>query len=247
MVNLPLIVMKHTSITLKLLTLKTTSLCSVDVGRLNLFNTFHIKPVSSSRAAPTVCSNESKCISGYIFQFSNNPSSLSLSLSVQWQLHRACESGGDDAGRLERRLAGSGRGSSEQGWRVPPPAPRTGTSSGYQLFPVPHSWWAAAGQAGKTHKQTSTKARHSIRQGNYGWYVSDKQVILDCPLRKDLVYTIATPTFHHWKVEDRKCGLSFQSPADARAFDRGVRKAIEDLAEGMLSCSATTQKFTLSG
>lgn len=64
--------------------------------------------------------------------------------------------------------------------------------------------------------------------------MSDEQVILDCPLRKDLVYTIATPTFHHWKVEDRKCGLSFQSPADARAFDRGVRKAIEDLAEGML-------------
>ena len=58
------------------------------------------------------------------------------------------------------------------------------------------------------------------------------QVILECPLRKDLVYTTATPTFHHWKVEDRRCGLSFQSPADARAFDRGVRKAIEDLAEG---------------
>lgn len=57
---------------------------------------------------------------------------------------------------------------------------------------------------------------------------------MDCPLRKDLVYTIANPTFHHWKVEDRKCGLSFQSPADARAFDRGVRKAIEDLAEGTL-------------
>lgn len=70
-----------------------------------------------------------------------------------------------------------------------------------------------------------------------------KQVILDCPLRKDLVYTIATPTFHHWKVEDRKCGLSFQSPADARAFDRGVRKAIEDLAEGWLWCSVAVQTF----
>lgn len=66
-----------------------------------------------------------------------------------------------------------------------------------------------------------------------------EQVILDCPLRKDLVYTIATPTFHHWKVEDRRCGLSFQSPADARAFDRGVRKAIEDLAEGTWSCRPT--------
>lgn len=80
-----------------------------------------------------------------------------------------------------------------------------------------------------------------------GRCMSDKQVILDCPLRKDLVYTIATPTFHHWKVEDRKCGLSFQSPADARAFDRGVRKAIEDLAEGMLCRSVTIQKRTLSG
>lgn len=57
-------------------------------------------------------------------------------------------------------------------------------------------------------------------------------MILDCPLRKELVYTVATPTFHHWRLEDRKCGLSFQSPADGRAFDRGVRKAMEDLAEG---------------
>ncbi|KAI3363417.1 hypothetical protein L3Q82_012037 [Scortum barcoo] len=74
-----------------------------------------------------------------------------------------------------------------------------------------------------------------------GERLRDKQVILDCPLRKDLVYTIATPTFHHWKVEDRKCGLSFQSPADARAFDRGVRKAIEDLAEGSTTSSTALQ------
>lgn len=74
-----------------------------------------------------------------------------------------------------------------------------------------------------------------------GERLQDKQVILDCPLRKDLVYTIATPTFHHWKVEDRRCGLSFQSPADARAFDRGVRKAIEDLAEGSTTSSTTLQ------
>lgn len=57
-------------------------------------------------------------------------------------------------------------------------------------------------------------------------------MILQCFLKKDLVYTKATPTFHHWRVDNRKCGLSFQSPADARAFDRGVRKAIEDLTEG---------------
>ncbi|CAG00296.1 unnamed protein product, partial [Tetraodon nigroviridis] len=74
-----------------------------------------------------------------------------------------------------------------------------------------------------------------------GERLRDKQVILDCPLRKDLVYTVANPTFHHWKVEDRKCGLSFQSPADARAFDRGVRKAIDDLAEGSTTSSTALQ------
>uniref|UniRef100_A0A671SBE3 Sprouty-related, EVH1 domain-containing protein 2 n=1 Tax=Sinocyclocheilus anshuiensis TaxID=1608454 RepID=A0A671SBE3_9TELE len=63
----------------------------------------------------------------------------------------------------------------------------------------------------------------------FGERVKDKE----CFLKKDLVYTKATPTFHHWRVDNRKCGLSFQSPADARAFDRGVRKAIEDLTEGV--------------
>uniref|UniRef100_A0A8K9WUH8 Sprouty-related, EVH1 domain-containing protein 2 n=1 Tax=Oncorhynchus mykiss TaxID=8022 RepID=A0A8K9WUH8_ONCMY len=66
----------------------------------------------------------------------------------------------------------------------------------------------------------------------HGERLKDKQVILECFLKKDLVYTKATPTFHHWKVDNKKCGLTFQSPADARAFDRGVRKAMEDLTEG---------------
>ncbi|KAJ8393190.1 hypothetical protein AAFF_G00062620 [Aldrovandia affinis] len=75
----------------------------------------------------------------------------------------------------------------------------------------------------------------------YGERLKDKQVILECFLKKDLIYTKATPTFHHWKVEDRKCGLTFTSPADARAFDRGVRKAIEDLTEGSTTSSSTIQ------
>ncbi|XP_061685395.1 sprouty-related, EVH1 domain-containing protein 2 [Syngnathoides biaculeatus] len=67
----------------------------------------------------------------------------------------------------------------------------------------------------------------------------DRQVILECSLKKDLVYTKATPTFHHWRVDNRKCGLTFQSPTDARAFDRGVRKALEDLTEGSTTSSST--------
>ncbi|XP_060921062.1 sprouty-related, EVH1 domain-containing protein 2-like, partial [Labrus mixtus] len=66
----------------------------------------------------------------------------------------------------------------------------------------------------------------------HGERLKDRQVILECFLKKDLVYTKATPTFHHWKVDNKKCGLTFQSPSDARAFDRGVRRALEDLTEG---------------
>ncbi|XP_061078998.1 sprouty-related, EVH1 domain-containing protein 2 [Conger conger] len=75
----------------------------------------------------------------------------------------------------------------------------------------------------------------------HGERLKDKQVILECFLKKDLIYTKATPTFHHWRVDNRKCGLTFQSPADARAFDRGVRKAIEDLTEGSTTSSSTLQ------
>ncbi|XP_034392053.1 sprouty-related, EVH1 domain-containing protein 2 isoform X2 [Cyclopterus lumpus] len=75
----------------------------------------------------------------------------------------------------------------------------------------------------------------------HGERLKDKQVILECFLKKDLVYTKATPTFHHWRVDNRKCGLTFQSPADARAFDRGVRKALEDLTEGSTTSSSTLQ------
>ncbi|XP_047434372.1 sprouty-related, EVH1 domain-containing protein 2 [Mugil cephalus] len=75
----------------------------------------------------------------------------------------------------------------------------------------------------------------------HGERLKDKQVILECFLKKDLVYTKATPTFHHWKVDNRKCGLTFQSPSDARAFDRGVRKALEDLTEGSTTSSSTLQ------
>ena len=60
------------------------------------------------------------------------------------------------------------------------------------------------------------------------------QVVLECMLKKDLIYNKVTPTFHHWKIDDKKFGLTFQSPADARAFDRGIRRAIEDISQGRL-------------
>ncbi|KAM4829856.1 sprouty-related, EVH1 domain-containing protein 1 isoform 2-T2 [Thomomys bottae] len=65
-----------------------------------------------------------------------------------------------------------------------------------------------------------------------GERLRDKMVVLECMLKKDLVYNKVTPTFHHWKIGDKKFGLTFQSPADARAFDRGIRRAIEDISQG---------------
>lgn len=40
------------------------------------------------------------------------------------------------------------------------------------------------------------------------------------------------PTFHHWRTGDKKYGLTFQTAADAKTFDKGVRMAIEDLSDG---------------
>ncbi|KAM4664441.1 sprouty-related, EVH1 domain-containing protein 1 [Discoglossus pictus] len=70
----------------------------------------------------------------------------------------------------------------------------------------------------------------------HGEKLRDKTVLLDCVLNKELVYNKVTPTFHHWRIGDKKFGLTFQSPADARAFDRGIRCAIEDLTGLPSSC-----------
>ncbi|CAH2328315.1 sprouty-related, EVH1 domain-containing 1 [Pelobates cultripes] len=66
----------------------------------------------------------------------------------------------------------------------------------------------------------------------HGERLRDKTVVLECVLKRELIYNKVTPTFHHWKIGDKKFGLTFQSPADARAFDRGIRRAIEDLTQG---------------
>ena len=58
------------------------------------------------------------------------------------------------------------------------------------------------------------------------------QVVLNCILKKDVQYVRVNPTFHHWKTEEKRFGLTFQSSADARAFDKGVNRAVEDILEG---------------
>lgn len=60
-------------------------------------------------------------------------------------------------------------------------------------------------------------------------------MVLECVLQKGIVYNKVNPIFHHWRINDKKFGLTFQSPADARAFDRGIRRAIEDINQGLYS------------
>jgi hypothetical protein len=58
------------------------------------------------------------------------------------------------------------------------------------------------------------------------------QVVLSCTIKKDFEYNKVMPTFHHWKTANKKFGLTFQTAADARAFDKGVRIAVQDLLDG---------------
>ncbi|MPC08395.1 Sprouty-related, EVH1 domain-containing protein 2 [Portunus trituberculatus] len=70
----------------------------------------------------------------------------------------------------------------------------------------------------------------------YGKRISDQTVVLSCTIKKDFEYYKVMPTFHHWKTGDMKFGLTFQTAADARAFDNGVCMAFDDLVEEPFQC-----------
>lgn len=63
------------------------------------------------------------------------------------------------------------------------------------------------------------------------------QPVLECAVQRGLVYNKVNPIFHHWRVEDRKFGLTFQSPADAISFEKGLQTVIDKLDRGILSAT----------
>ncbi|KAF9407829.1 hypothetical protein HW555_012285 [Spodoptera exigua] len=67
----------------------------------------------------------------------------------------------------------------------------------------------------------------------HGKRISDGLVVLECTIKKDFQYNKVMPTFHHWVTDEKRFGLTFQTAADARAFDKGVRTAIEELLDGL--------------
>lgn len=60
------------------------------------------------------------------------------------------------------------------------------------------------------------------------------QLVLDCTVKDDFQYHKVMPTFHHWVSDEKRFGLTFQTAADARAFDKGVRTAVSDLYRELL-------------
>lgn len=61
------------------------------------------------------------------------------------------------------------------------------------------------------------------------------QIILSCVINRDLQYNKVMPTFHHWRAGKQRNGLTFQTAADARAFDKGIIRAYDELVDGMYS------------
>lgn len=51
-------------------------------------------------------------------------------------------------------------------------------------------------------------------------------------MQRGLVYNKVNPIFHHWRVDDRKFGLTFQSPADAISFEKGLQTVLDKLDRG---------------
>uniref|UniRef100_A0A670ZXR0 Sprouty related EVH1 domain containing 3 n=1 Tax=Pseudonaja textilis TaxID=8673 RepID=A0A670ZXR0_PSETE len=96
--------------------------------------------------------------------------------------------------------------------------------------------WVPMGGGGLSHVSIC-KVRHPDEGQRRQYLINgerlrDQTTILECTLKRDLVYNKVNPIFHHWKVGDNKFGLTFQSPADAVTFEKGVQAALKEITEG---------------
>ncbi|XP_070620541.1 sprouty-related, EVH1 domain-containing protein 1-like [Erythrolamprus reginae] len=110
--------------------------------------------------------------------------------------------------------------------------------------------WVPMGGGGLSHV-TICKVRHPDEGQRRQYLINgerlrDQTTILECALKRDLVYNKVNPIFHHWKVGDNKFGLTFQSPADAVTFEKGVQAALKEITEGSLSPCSSANGSSLS-
>ncbi|XP_048840670.1 sprouty-related, EVH1 domain-containing protein 1-like [Brienomyrus brachyistius] len=99
--------------------------------------------------------------------------------------------------------------------------------------------WVPLGGGGLSHvvicKGQSPEAKGHTKYFVRGERLRDRAPVLDCAVQRGLVYNKVNPIFHHWRVEERKFGLTFQSPADAVSFERGLRSVIDWMDRGATS------------
>ncbi|XP_057319160.1 sprouty-related, EVH1 domain-containing protein 1 isoform X3 [Microplitis mediator] len=88
-----------------------------------------------------------------------------------------------------------------------------------------------ASSAGHGSSTSPPSAKRNHEYFIYGRRIKDQSVVLSCTIKKDFQYNKVMPTFHHWCTGEKRFGLTFQTAADARAFDKGVRRAVEELLE----------------
>ncbi|XP_019128474.1 sprouty-related, EVH1 domain-containing protein 3 isoform X2 [Larimichthys crocea] len=104
--------------------------------------------------------------------------------------------------------------------------------------------WVPLGGGGLSHVVICKGRSHDGRgQREYiirGERLRDRAPVLECAVQRGLVYNKVNPIFHHWRVQDRKFGLTFQSPADAISFEKGLQTVIDKLDRGSDSPSSST-------
>ncbi|XP_062409059.1 sprouty-related, EVH1 domain-containing protein 3 [Sardina pilchardus] len=97
--------------------------------------------------------------------------------------------------------------------------------------------WVQLGGGGLSHvvicKGRSPDGRGRREYIIHGERLRDRAPVLECPVQKGLVYNKVNPIFHHWRVEDRKFGLTFQSPAEASSFEKGLQSVLDKLERGV--------------
>ncbi|KAK3547968.1 hypothetical protein QTP70_001634 [Hemibagrus guttatus] len=104
--------------------------------------------------------------------------------------------------------------------------------------------WVPLGGGGLSHV-VIYKGRSSESQGQKEYVIRgerlrDRAPVLECAIQKGLIYNKVNPIFHHWRVEERKFGLTFQSPADAISFEKGLQIVLDRLDKGFDSPSSST-------
>ncbi|XP_044590271.1 sprouty-related, EVH1 domain-containing protein 1 isoform X1 [Cotesia glomerata] len=124
---------------------------------------------------------------------------------------------------------------STNGTSVPGSTPVTSPSSSNTQNSTPGTVASSASHGAST-SPPSAKRNHEYFI--YGRRIKDQSVVLSCTIKKDFQYNKVMPTFHHWCTGEKRFGLTFQTAADARAFDKGVRRAVEELLEGLTDSSS---------